>query len=59
MGAAMGVKNGGVEYVIVLFDARTSRIAAFVDANSSPVSARPRPAGVATRLPMSFETKML
>jgi ornithine cyclodeaminase/alanine dehydrogenase len=33
MGAAMGAKAGGVEYVVVLFDAQTSRIAAFVDAN--------------------------
>lgn len=33
MGAAMAAPTGGVEYVIVLFDAQTSRIAAFVDAN--------------------------
>lgn len=33
MGAAMGAGVGGVEYVIVLFDQQTSRIAAFVDGN--------------------------
>ncbi|MHA3794485.1 ornithine cyclodeaminase family protein [Sphingomonas sp. YL-JM2C] len=33
MGAAMSVPQRGVEYVIVLFDRRISRIAAFVDAN--------------------------
>jgi ornithine cyclodeaminase/alanine dehydrogenase len=33
MGMAMGAKAPGVEYVIVLFDRETSRIAAFVDAN--------------------------
>lgn len=33
MGAAMGAGTGGVEYVIVLFDQETSRIAAFVDGN--------------------------
>lgn len=33
MGAAMGSATPGVEYVIVLFDRETSRIAAFVDAN--------------------------
>jgi alanine dehydrogenase len=31
MGAAMGSANSGVEYVIVLFDRETSRIAGFVD----------------------------
>lgn len=31
MGAAMGVEKPAVEYVIVLFDRRTSRIAGFVD----------------------------
>ena len=31
MGAAMGAGAGGVEYVIVLFDQQTSRIAGFVD----------------------------
>jgi ornithine cyclodeaminase/alanine dehydrogenase-like protein (mu-crystallin family) len=33
MGMAMGAKSPGVEYVIVLFDHETSRIAAFIDAN--------------------------
>jgi alanine dehydrogenase len=33
MGMAMGARSPGVEYVIVLFDRETSRIAAFVDAN--------------------------
>lgn len=33
MGAAMGAGVGGVEYVIVLFDQQTSRIAGFVDGN--------------------------
>lgn len=33
MGAAMGAGQGGVEYVIVLFDQQTSRIAGFVDGN--------------------------
>lgn len=33
MGMATGAPDPGVEYVIVLFDRRTSRIAAFVDAN--------------------------
>ena len=33
MGAAMGAGTGGVEYVIVLFDQQTSRIAGFVDGN--------------------------
>jgi len=32
MGMASGAPNAGVEYVIVLFDRQTSRIAAFVDA---------------------------
>lgn len=33
MGAAMNAKAPAVEYVIVLFDRQTSRIAAFIDAN--------------------------
>jgi alanine dehydrogenase len=33
MGMATAAADAGVEYVIVLFDRRTSRIAAFVDAN--------------------------
>lgn len=33
MGMAMGAASPGVEYVIVLFDQETSRIAAFVDGN--------------------------
>jgi alanine dehydrogenase len=33
MGMAMGAATPGVEYVIVLFDRETSRIAAFVDGN--------------------------
>jgi len=33
MGMAMGAASPGVEYVIVLFDRETSRIAAFVDGN--------------------------
>lgn len=33
MGAAMAAGTGGVEYVIVLFDQQTSRIAGFVDGN--------------------------
>jgi len=33
MGAAMGAGTGGVEYVIVLFDRQSSRIAGFVDGN--------------------------
>jgi len=32
MGMASGVPEGGVEYVVVLFDRQTSRIVAFVDA---------------------------